>query len=94
MEFSGSYGFVETEYHFPTTHMVAPAEEALECRDCHSDRGRLASLGGFYMPGRDRNGAVDFWGWLLVMLSLAGVTGHGVLRRILNRHSGRGEPSE
>ena len=89
MEFSGSFDFIETEYHFPTTHMVAPREDSLQCRDCHSREGRLASLGGFYMPGRDRSTAVDFWGWLLVFLSVAGVTSHGLLRAVARRLAGR-----
>lgn len=52
-EFSGEYGFVETEYFWPVTHMVAPKEEALGCADCHDRNGRLADVPGFYMPGRD-----------------------------------------
>jgi len=45
--------FVDTDYHFPITHMVAPAEKALECQDCHSKDGRMAKIAGFYIPGRD-----------------------------------------
>lgn len=33
--------------------MVAPAQEALGCDSCHATEGRLASVGGFYLPGRD-----------------------------------------
>jgi octaheme c-type cytochrome (tetrathionate reductase family) len=51
--YSGEFDFVDTEMWWPTTHMVAPAEEALLCGDCHEPNGRLAGLGGFYMPGRD-----------------------------------------
>jgi hypothetical protein len=40
--FSGEYGFVETAMYWPITHMVAPAEDALECNDCHTaENGRL-----------------------------------------------------
>jgi len=41
LDYSGSYGFTETEMYWPTTHMVQPKENALECTDCHSDNGRL-----------------------------------------------------
>jgi len=38
-DYSGEYGFVETEYYWPITHMVAPAEEALQCQACHDPNG-------------------------------------------------------
>ena len=41
LEYSGSYGFAETWMHWPTTHMVQPKENALQCDDCHGDQGRL-----------------------------------------------------
>jgi octaheme c-type cytochrome (tetrathionate reductase family) len=41
LEFSGEYGFAETWMYWPTTHMVQPAENALQCDACHSDNGRL-----------------------------------------------------
>lgn len=88
MDFSGHYDFVKTEYHFPITHMVAPAEDSLQCSDCHSPQGRLESLAGFYMPGRDRHRGVDLVGWLLVISVLVGVAVHGILRIVLRRNSG------
>lgn len=50
--YSGSYGFAETEMYWPLTHMVAPKEEALQCRDCHGEKGRLdwKTLGYFGDP--------------------------------------------
>ncbi|MDX9723079.1 MAG: tetrathionate reductase family octaheme c-type cytochrome [Myxococcota bacterium] len=39
--FSGEYGFAETLMYWPLHHMVAPKEHALQCTDCHADRGRL-----------------------------------------------------
>ena len=27
--------------HWPLTHMVQPADQALQCTDCHSDNGRM-----------------------------------------------------
>lgn len=41
MEFSGNYGFAETEMYWPLSHMVAPAEKALQCVDCHGEKSRL-----------------------------------------------------
>jgi octaheme c-type cytochrome (tetrathionate reductase family) len=41
LKYSGQYGFAETWMYWPTTHMVQPAANALQCDDCHSDNGRL-----------------------------------------------------
>ncbi len=41
LPFSGSYGFTETIMFWPTTHMVQPVSEALQCAECHSEEGRL-----------------------------------------------------
>ena len=41
LDYSGEYGFAETEMYWPISHMVAPIEEALLCDDCHGDGGRL-----------------------------------------------------
>jgi octaheme c-type cytochrome (tetrathionate reductase family) len=41
LEYSGQYGFAETWMYWPTTHMVQPKENALQCADCHSPEGRL-----------------------------------------------------
>lgn len=39
--FSGQYGFAETWMYYPTTHMVQPAENALQCESCHGADGRM-----------------------------------------------------
>ena len=83
-QFSGEYGFVETEYFWPITHMVAEKEDALMCDDCHARDGRLAGVEGFYMPGRDRWEWLDQLGWILAGLSLAAVLGHGLIRIVLS----------
>lgn len=83
--FSGQIGFVETEMFWPITHMVAPKEESLPCADCHRREGRLASLGGFYLPGRDKSTVLDLLGVVLVLLSLAGVIAHGTMRILRRR---------
>ena len=77
--YSGEVGWMETTFYEPATHMVAPADGALECQACHSRSGVLASIGGFYMPGRD-GGAYDWLLWALVALTLLIVVAHGVLR--------------
>ena len=41
MQYSGAYGFAETEMYWPLSHMVAPAEDALQCADCHTEGGRM-----------------------------------------------------
>ncbi|MFC2028687.1 tetrathionate reductase family octaheme c-type cytochrome [Chloroflexota bacterium] len=41
LEYSGRYGFAQTHMYWPSTHMVQPASNALQCNDCHGDRGRL-----------------------------------------------------
>ncbi len=78
--YSGEFGFIETQMYWPITHMVAPAEQALRCDDCHARQGRLAGLGGFYMPGRDRSVLLDLVGWSLALLILAGAVLHAGLR--------------
>ena len=80
MDWSGKYDFVETEMWWPIAHMVAPAEDALACDDCHAKDGRLAKLAGFYMPGRDSTGWLDFLGLLALAVAAVGVVGHGLLR--------------
>jgi len=80
LPWSGKYTFVETAYHYPITHMVAPKEKALQCADCHNPAGRLAGVGGVWMPGRDASSAADTLGWIAVIGSLCAVTVHGILR--------------
>jgi len=39
MDYSGEYGFIPTSMYWPQTHMVAPKEDALQCKACHCERG-------------------------------------------------------
>ncbi|MCB1923505.1 MAG: tetrathionate reductase family octaheme c-type cytochrome [Gammaproteobacteria bacterium] len=80
--FSGDYGFVQTAYSWPVTHMVAPKQDALACDACHSRDGRLANLEGFYMPGRDRFAWLDLLGGLIVLGTIGGIAIHGAARLI------------
>lgn len=80
LPYSGEYGFVETYSYWPITHMVAPKEDALACGECHAKQGRLAKVGGFYLPGRDSPPWLDWLGLFLVGGTLLGVLGHGLIR--------------
>ena len=93
LPFSKEFDFVETDYVFPITHMVAPKEESLSCSECHTKDGRLAALGGFYMPGRDANGVIRFLGWATVLGSLFGVFIHGI-GRFVARKNGNGRKED
>ena len=85
LPFSGKIDFVETGYVFPSTHMVAPKENALECNQCHTrPESRLANLAGFYMPGRDRVKPVDIAGWAIVLCSFGGIVLHALGRMFTN----------
>lgn len=59
MPYSGEYDFAPTLMYWPLSHMVMPAEHALQCTDCHSDNGRMdwEALGYYGDPmnwgGRD-----------------------------------------
>lgn len=41
MNYSGNYGFADTEMYWPQTHMVAPKAQALQCQACHAEDGRM-----------------------------------------------------
>jgi hypothetical protein len=85
LPFSGKIDFVETAYVFPSTHMVAPKEDALECSQCHTrPSSRLANLTGFYMPGRDRLKFIDIAGWAIVLCSFGGIVLHALGRIFTN----------
>ncbi|MEX5728868.1 octaheme c-type cytochrome (tetrathionate reductase family) [Rhodovulum iodosum] len=73
-EYSGEYGFVDTYMYWPITHMVAPAADALDCRECHAQDGRLANLAGVYLPGSNPFS----WGGLIGIAFFVAMAG-GVL---------------
>ncbi len=47
LKYSGQFGFAQTRMFWPQSHMVRPAEQALQCTDCHGENGRMdwAALG-------------------------------------------------
>ena len=81
--YSGDYGFVETVSYWPINHMVAPKQQALACRECHSRNGRLDELHGFYMPGRDTSPWLDRLGLFFILAALAAVLIHALLRWVI-----------
>ncbi len=84
-DYSGEYGFVETQMYWPLSHNIAPKEEALGCADCHSHNGRLHNLIDFYLPARDKSVWLDFVGWFVVFGTLIGVLLHGLGRIVMAR---------
>ena len=80
--FSGKYDFIETRGMWPITHMVAPKDKAVPCQECHTraDDGRLRSITGVYIPGRDTKGWLDLLGGLMIAGAIGGGLLHGVVR--------------
>ena len=86
LPYSGNYGFVETEMYWPLNHMVAPKEQSLSCKDCHSrNDSRLAGLNDFYLPGRDYNKFLDISGFSMLAFILLFVFAHGSLRILVRK---------
>ena len=87
--YSGQHGFVKSEMLWPITHMVAPAKDAVACASCHSasDKSRLGTLPGVYLPGRDHNPWLDRLGWLAVGGALLGVLVHATARLVTRRRN-------
>ncbi|WP_222705824.1 tetrathionate reductase family octaheme c-type cytochrome [Salidesulfovibrio onnuriiensis] len=81
-KYSGEFGFVNTAYVFPATHMVAPKTAALECAQCHTRQSRLSNITEVYMPGRDTVSTIDMFGWVGAGVALVAVILHGFMRFI------------
>jgi octaheme c-type cytochrome (tetrathionate reductase family) len=91
LKYSGEFDFVETEYVYPTTHMVSPKDKVVACIECHTQSdGRMAKLAGFYMPGRDSSRWINIPGWLVVIGSLIGVALHGLGRIFISKSNKEG----
>lgn len=79
--YSGKWDFVPTKMFLPVNHMVSPADQALGCSDCHSrSNSRLEGVPGIYMPATTRNKPLDYFGIMMIALSIAGVGSHALLR--------------
>jgi octaheme c-type cytochrome (tetrathionate reductase family) len=86
LPWSGHTGFIETEMVWPVNHMVSPKGQTVGCAECHvREGGRLAALGGFYIPGRDSNLWIERLGKLVLLLTFAGVVVHGGARIVISR---------
>jgi hypothetical protein len=92
--FSGKVDFIKTQMSWPINHMVAPAEHAVGCDECHMKNGRLEAIDGIYIPGRDASQKLDMVGWSIALLTLIGVLMHGLGRIISYFWSKRSCPSE
>lgn len=86
-EFSGEFDFIDTEFFYPSTHMVAPKEDALKCAECHNANGRLKDVAGVYMPAQKHFEWIEILGWLMVGFTTLVSIIHLVLR-IINRRRG------
>lgn len=86
--YSGEFGFVDTYMYWPITHMVAPAENAVDCVECHQQDGRLANVAGVFMPGTNTNGPVGLLGKALIILTLLGVIAHALIRTFSRKSNG------
>jgi hypothetical protein len=60
--------------------MVAPAEDAVKCGECHRAAGRMADIEGVHLPGRSPFNAAGIGGLLLVLAALGGVLIHAGIR--------------
>jgi octaheme c-type cytochrome (tetrathionate reductase family) len=80
--FSGKYDFIETEMMWPITHMVAPAKNAVQCKECHSKNGRLEGLPGVYLPGSGTSPWINRLGWIAILGILTGILIHAIVRII------------
>jgi len=88
VEYSGDYGFVDTYMYWPTTHMVAPAEDAMDCVECHAEDGRLVGLAGIYMPGTNSMSWIGILGRLMVLATLLGIAFHALIRLVTRGKGG------
>ena len=85
LPYSGEYGFLETEMYWPVNHMVSPKDQSVGCAECHTRKdGRLASLSGFYLPGRDHNKYLDILGTILFLGTVAVVFLHAAIRVLIS----------
>ena len=80
LPFSGQVGFIKTYSYWPTTHMVAPKEKALDCMACHTAGGRLNGINGIYMAGHSRFAWLDQVAWILIAFTSAAILIHILMR--------------
>lgn len=63
--YTGPVGFIESEMYWIQNHMVAPADQALECADCHKAGSRMSFSQLGYAPERAKQLQLmmqsDYW---------------------------------
>lgn len=82
MDFSGEFDFAEVTTIRALNHTVAPKEQSVQCVDCHSKGGLMASVPDVYVPGSGQHSWLDRFGGLALLATFAGVLLHGALRWI------------
>jgi hypothetical protein len=80
LPYSGEYGFVETAFHLPINHMVAPKEDVVPCEECHAAGGRMAGIEGVYLPAQRASVLVDPFGKWAFVFALSVIFAHAVVR--------------
>lgn len=60
LPYSGQYDWVESVMYWPTTHMVAPASDSLQCRDCHTQEGGRLDFAALGYSQEDVNRLTNF----------------------------------
>jgi len=87
LPYSGEFDFVETSYAFPTTHMVAPKENVVQCIECHTRKdGRMAKISGVFIPGRDHSDIINNIGLLAIFGTLGIIILHAVGRIVTGKN--------
>ena len=86
LPYSGEYGFIETHSLWPITHMVAPAEDARKCGECHGEDSRIANLKGFYLPGRDGFAWLDIFGFIAIFGTVGLIVVHTGARIVMGKN--------
>lgn len=74
--YSGQFDFIETEMYWPISHMVGPADSAVQCSSCHASNSRLNGIPDIYIPARDHSSLLDKIGWGTALLMLIGSAAH------------------
>ena len=59
LPFSGKVDFIKSEMTWPLTHMVAPKEQTLACKECHNAKGSLANGRLKNLPGLKKIAPMD-----------------------------------
>lgn len=78
--YSGEFDFVDTYMYWPTTHMVASSDKAVECQECHAEEGRLKDVDIPYMPAAGKTRIIDMLSIIAIAATILGILGHAIIR--------------